>query len=205
MTNTTATNNSDDAEQKVDDTRPAVPLGFAVATAPVDTSATPAAALGTGTATATPALGTAVATPTVATAAATPAVATATATATATPAVATAAATPAVATAALQENVQAETIDPDEEEEEDLVFDPNAIAQELLQDDQDGLHLQRNQTYEREKASLIGTTVYGASCFGGCRLTWKVRDDVQPEETAEDIEYDKVGIKGFDFNDAKNR
>ena len=196
MTNTTAANNSDDAEQKVDDTRPAVPLGVAVATAPVDTSATPAAALGTGTATATPALGTAVATPTVATAAATPAVATATATATA---------TPAVATAALQENVQAETIDPDEEEEEDLVFDPNAIAQELLQDDQDGLHLQRNQTYEREKASLIGTTVYGASCFGGCRLTWKVRDDVQPEETAEDIEYDKVGIKGFDFNDAKNR
>ena len=36
MTNTTAANNSDDAEQKVDDTRPAAPLGVAVATtAPV--------------------------------------------------------------------------------------------------------------------------------------------------------------------------
>ena len=35
MTNTTAANNSDDAEQKVDDTRPAAPLGVALATAPV--------------------------------------------------------------------------------------------------------------------------------------------------------------------------
>ena len=35
MTNTTATNNSDDAEQKVDETRHAAPLGVAVATAPV--------------------------------------------------------------------------------------------------------------------------------------------------------------------------
>ena len=33
MTNTTAANNSDDAEQRVDDTRPAAPLGGAVATA----------------------------------------------------------------------------------------------------------------------------------------------------------------------------
>ena len=75
------------------------------------------------------------------------------------------------------------------------VFDPNSIIRDFVEDERQGRHLQLQAKYEQEKSELIGMNITTSK-----GLTWKVRNDIEVDETVDDIEQ-IVGIKFFDFND----
>ena len=88
--------------------------------------------------------------------------------------------------------------DPDDEENEDEVFDPQQLICELNNENESGWHLQNWETYCREKAALLDQTVEISS--GRESVTWKVRSDIKKEQVLDqDKEYVPVGVVGFDF------
>jgi hypothetical protein len=86
---------------------------------------------------------------------------------------------------------------PDNEMDEE-VFDPNDIIQDILREEQEGgsyAHVRARDQYLREKDRLIGEKVQAKT------VEWTVREDVvRKAEVPPDKDYEKVGVRGFDFN-----
>ena len=88
--------------------------------------------------------------------------------------------------------------EPNDYVEQEDVFDPQTIIQDILDDDRTGRYLQVQAQYEQEKNNLQGTNVPTSA-----GLMWKVRGEIPATDIPAEDDTDTVGIKNFDFNNKR--
>ena len=112
------------------------------------------------------------------------------------PPAATTPATTSTTTPALSSNHDQEDQFEDDDGER---YDPQSIVQDFLVD-ADAHHNHRHGQYITTKQRLIGEVVHVGNPRNGT-LPWTVRGDVTKDEVLKDKEFNKVGIRMFDFKD----
>jgi hypothetical protein len=85
-----------------------------------------------------------------------------------------------------------------EHTQEEDTFDPMSIVADMLEDDRDGTYLRRFQEYLEKKRLMTGDQVPVNN--RSQEVIWTILDDVTPEQVPVSTEHEKVGIRGFDFN-----
>ena len=93
-----------------------------------------------------------------------------------------------------------EDVDPDAQFNEESIFDPNAIVEDILTYEESGDKYFRAQTrYKRDREEQLGKEVCVGT--GAKRLKWTVISDVKKSEVEVLKEkFMKTGVRGFDFN-----
>lgn len=108
------------------------------------------------------------------------------------------ASTSATAQPTVETVLEGKSEEADPEQEEELLFDPNEIIQDILLEEPN-THLHAHDTYLCEKQQLLGTKVC-ISNSSGKTAGWTVWNDVKKTEVAKEKEFSKVGVRDFDFN-----